>query len=220
MTTQDAVDLLLVLQDKYGAPDVDEEEAVDFLNMATYEWLNRLFPSSLGGIVNFDFDSNTLSNVKALLYKIESTQNSSGVVTNGAITTALQTAGAETGATWYRIGSVGVRIGGVTYPAKYTKHNNLRVLERNFFKKGLSTRPRFIIRQDGLKFYPTDSVNPVSMTVIKHPRLLSLTGPVNPQLDDAQMYNIIAIALKLAGVATRDEELITLDVRNTLQTMK
>lgn len=220
MTTQKAVDIFNILQDRYGSPDVDPDEAVDFLNMATYEWLNRLVPSNLGGVVNYDLDANTLSNIKPLVFGITANMNVSGVLTNAAITAALVTAGAEAGATWYRIGSLGITVSGKTYPIKYGKHNNILAYGRNFFKKASATRIKFSVRQDGLKFNQIDSVNPLTATVIKHPKLLSLTGPINPELDDAQMYNIIAIALKLVGVATRDEELI-MDVRNTaIQTVQ
>lgn len=220
MTTQKAVDIINILQDRYGSPDVAPGEVVDFLNMATYEWLNRLVPSNLGGVVNYDFDVNTLSNIKPLVFGITANMSASGVLTNAAITTALVAAGAEAGAAWYRIGNIGITISGKTYPIKHGKHNNILAYDRNFFKKPSATRIKFSIRQDGLKFNQIDSVNPLTAIVIKHPKLLSLVGPVNPELDDAQMYNIIAIALKLAGVSTRENELI-MDIRNTgIQTLQ
>jgi hypothetical protein len=218
MTTQTAVDIFAILQDKYGSPDLDPDEVVHLLNMATYEWLNRLVPSNLGGAVNFELDSNTLANIKPLIYSITGTMNGSGVLTNAVITAALVTAGAEATATWYRIGNVGITVSSKTYPAKFVRHNDYLAFVRNYFKRGKATKPIYTIRQDGLKFDPIDAVSSLSLVVVKHPKLLSLVGPVNPELDDQAMYNIIMIALKFAGVSTRDEELI-MDIRNTsLQT--
>lgn len=214
MTTQALVDLFSILQDKYGSPDVTNDETVDLLNMATYEWLSRLVPSNLGGVVNYELDANTLSNIRPLVFPITRTMSVDGILTDAEITSALVAAGAEAGAEWYRIANVGITISGVTYPVKFKKLNDILAHERNFFKKGTATRPSFTLRQDGLRFYPIDSVNTLSLTVIKHPKALSLSGPVNPELDDQNMYNILMIALKLAGVSTRDEELLV-DIRNT-----
>jgi hypothetical protein len=212
MTTQKAVDILNILQDKYGSPNVDSTEAVDLLNMGMYEWLNRLIPSNLGGAVNYELDENTLANIKPLVFGITVNMSGSGVLTNAAITTALQSAGAPTGSTWYRIGNMGITISGNLYPIKFSTHNNIVSYARNFFKKGTATRIKYTIRQDGLKFNYVDSSNTISAVIVKNPRLLSIGN--SPELDDQNMYNIISIALKFAGVATRDEELI-MDVRNT-----
>jgi hypothetical protein len=213
MTLQKAINIFDILQDKYGSPYVDPDETVDLLNMATFEWLNRLIPSNVGGVVNYEFDSNILTNIKPLVFAITANMNGSGVLTNASIATALQTGGAEAGASWFRIGNVGITVDGELYPIKFKRHNEIFVHERNFFKKGTVTRPSYTIRYDGLKFYPIDAVNLLSLTVVKNPRLMSLDGPLNPELDDLNMYNIISIALKLNGIATRDEEII-MDVRN------
>lgn len=219
MTTQQAVDLLNILQDKYGSPSVDEDEAVDMLNMAMFEWLNRLFPSNLGGVVNFELDANTLTNVKPLVFAVTLTSNSSGFITNAAITAALVSFGAPAGSTWYRIGSLGIIVDDKRYPIKFQKHNNKENSFRNYFKKPLyPNRLKYQIQQDGIQCNIAAALSLIAMTVVKTPRLMNLLGTGEPELDDQNMYNIIAIALKLAGVATRDEELI-MDIRNTaLQT--
>lgn len=218
MTTQTAVDIFAILQDKYGSPDLDSDEVVHLLNMAIYEWLNRLVPSNHGGVVNFELDANTLSNIKPLVFPITGTMSGSGVLSNATINAALVTAGAEATATWYRVANVGITIDDSLYPAKFVKHNDYLAFVRNYFKRGKAKKPIYTLRADGLKFDPVDASNTLTLTIIKHPKLLSLTGPINPELDDQAMYNIIMIALKFAGVSTRDEELI-MDVRNTaLQT--
>lgn len=219
MTTQTAVNIFNILKDEWGAPHVVDSEIVDLLNMATYEWLSRLVPSNLGKVVNYELDQNTLSAIRPLVYSMSLTPPDN-LITDSEITTALQSAGAETGATWFRIMSLAVVNSGITYPVKFRKWNDFRIFHRNFFKKASLSQPTFLLHKNTIEINPFTAGSSVFIAVIKTPRALSLTGPVNPELEDAQMYNIIAIALKLGGVAVRDEELIR-DVRNTaLQTLQ
>src|SRR3546814_8302181 len=69
---------------------------------------------------------------------------SGGIVTNTFINAALVTASAA-GATYFRIGSVGLTSGGTTSPVKYMKQNNRWAYERNVFKKPSSTAPKFTL---------------------------------------------------------------------------
>jgi hypothetical protein len=219
MTTQKAIDIFSILQDKYGAPELVSTEVVDLLNMATYEWLSRLVPSNLGKLVNHELDQNTLSAIRPLIYSLQLTPAAS-IVTNAEITTALQTGGAETGATWFRLTSLRLSVAGITYVPKFRTWNNFVGATNNFFKKAKTARPALLLHKGGIEITPWTTGTIFFMTVIKTPKTLSLTGPINPELEDAQMYNIIALALKLGGISTRDEEMIV-DVRNTaMQTVQ
>jgi hypothetical protein len=80
VTTQKAVDILNILIDKYGSPSVDEDERVDMLNMAMFEYLNRLVPDNQGGVVNFEFDSNVIHNIKPLIYTITANMDADGLL--------------------------------------------------------------------------------------------------------------------------------------------
>lgn len=214
MTTQKAVDIFNILIDKYGSPSVNESERVDLLNMATSEWLNRLSPDNQGGVINFEFDSNVIHNIKPLIYTIEANMDADGLLSESTINTALQTESSDPTATVFRFMSIGITDDNdVTRPVGYIRQNNLWRFTRNFFKRPKTTNPKYTMVAGGLQFYPTNQADDLTITVIKVPRLLSLTpSVVNPELSDYSMYNVIAIALKLGGIEIRDTELIE-DVR-------
>ena len=209
MSTSEAVDYFSILQDKYGSPNLIESEVVDMLNHAQFEYLNRLFPDNQGGVANVEVDSNVVANVQPLIYTITTNMAAvTGLLSTSTINTALVTASGDSAATYFRVLSVGVTADNITYPVKYIKQNNLWSNERNYFKKASLTNPRYTFRGDGLKFYPVDSTVDLTITVVKNPKTLSLSPAVNPEFKDYAVYQIIMIALQLAGVSTRDEEII------------
>jgi len=214
MTTQQAVDIFNIIQDTYGSPYITPDEAVMYLNLATDEWLNRLVPDSQGGVVNFEFDSNTASQVKPLIYGLTLTPTSS-TVKDENINLALQTAAEDDCAEYFRLLSVGVVSGGIARPAKYVPHNQFLVLNNNTYKKGTSAKPLYTLHNDSLKFNFSLAGTPLELVVMRKPKKMALNpNPVNPDFDNYTMYTIIMIALKMAGVATRDDELIA-SIRNT-----
>lgn len=210
MTTAQAITYFNILIDKYGSPYFTDSEVVNFLNHAQYEYLNRLFPDSQGGVVNFEFDQNTAMNLKPLMYTLTATMSGAGLVTDTTLNTALQTASGDASATVFRIGAVGFVKDGVTYPARYVKQNNLFSFERNFFKKPTSpNRIRYTLLNNSIEFFPTDTESSgLKIRVIKNPRTLDIATPVNPEFGDYTMFNIIVIAAQLAGVSVRDQELL------------
>jgi hypothetical protein len=214
MTITQAIDLFEVLLDKYGVPHLENDETCSLLNMAARgEFLNRLFPDSIGGIVNFDFDQNTVASIQPLIWPLTVNMGVTGVLTNAAINTALQTATGEAEDTYFRIASVGWTTGSNTIPVKFIKQNDLWSFERNVFKKPSATNPKFTLIGSGLKFYPTSASTNLSLTVVKYPRLiLAADGADACELPDYQMYSIIGLAIKLAGVSIRDQEILE-DVR-------
>lgn len=214
MTTQFAVDLYNVLLDKYGSPSQEDDEIVGNLNMAINEYLNRVVPDNQGGVVNFEFDANVVRNIKPLIWTITENMDSDGLLAESAIETALQTESSDASAKVFVIMSVGITDSDdVTRPVKYEFQNSLWMHARNVFKRPSVTNPKYTMIADGLKFYPVNETDDITITVIKTPKELALTpSPVNPELSDYVMYNVISIALKLGGVAVRDEELLQ-DVR-------
>ena len=208
MSSQQAVDYFAILQDKYGSPNLIESEIVDFLNHAVNEYINRMLPDSQGGVVNVEMDSNVLNNLAPLIYTI--TENTtSGLLTNAVIDAALVTESGDAAASRMSVLEVSVTSSGVKYPAKWAKYNNINAYERNYFKKPSSPdNIRYVYNGKGIQFFPTDDVSDIGVTVIKKPKVLSLSPVVNPEFSDYVMYSVIAIALQLAGVSTRDAELV------------
>lgn len=216
LTTQNLVDLYNVLLDKYGSPSQIDSEIVGNLNMATYEYLNRLVPDNQGGVVNFEFDSNTVSNIKPLIFTVTDNMDVNGLLSEADIESALQTESSDATAKVFRIMSIGITDSDdVTRPVKYGFQNSLWMNARNFFKRPSATNPKYTMIADGLKFYPTNQTDDLVITVIKTPKALALTpSPVNPELSDAVLMNIIMIALQIGAIQVREEDLIA-DIRNT-----
>lgn len=213
MTTSEVLDIFKILQDKYASPSLIDSEILKFLNMAQYERINRIMPDDMGGVVNFEFDQNIASNVRHLIYSLTGLSATSDVLLNTTINTALANPSvAGTGAELFRILNVSVS----GKPAKYVNQNNLLTQAVNYFKAPSANYPRYSLLATGFKFYPSPAASSISLTVMKKPKTITLT--VNPEWDDYNMNLIVMIALQLAGVSTRDEELIA-DIRN-IQTTK
>jgi hypothetical protein len=216
MTTTNLIALFDIMQDKYGSPNVDSTETLRFLNMAQYERLNRLIPDDKGGQINFELDQNVEYNLKPFLWTFSSTTTAGGVLTNSTINAALSAAvlaagSTDTATTVHRLLSITVTDSGVTYPVKFVKYNNIAQYIRNYFKTPSVSNARYTITGVGLQFYPSTSALTVSLGVIKTPKEITLA--VSPEWSEDNNYLILAIALQLAGISTRDEELIS-DIRN------
>lgn len=206
MTVAAAVDLLQILIDKYSSPYLEGPEAIDLMNMALRgEYMNRLFPDSMGGVVNWETDQNVAENLRPLMFNLSLTMNSGGILTNTAINSALVTASGEAGATAFRIGSIGWTKSGSSYPVKYMKSNDRWSFEKNIFKRPSATSPRYSLISTGYQFYPTDQTATLTVNVVKTPKLL--VDGETCELSDYVMYQIIGISLKLYGVSVRDTEL-------------
>lgn len=226
MTLQEAIDKFSVLQDKYGSPSLIETEIVSFLDMAQQERMNRLFPDDLGGVVNFEQDENVLSNLKSLIYYLP--EGTFSVTTNGkGAILAYIDIDAAIDALWYNDGSAKLfRILNIDYsgvPVRYTKHNNILSTYTNIFKQANEDNPRYTLHAQGIQFYPSSiDADLIELTVIKKPDSFFFIYDNDPTLDieewdDYNMNLIIMIALQLAGISTRDEELLV-DIRNTQTT--
>jgi hypothetical protein len=207
MLVSKAVTIFDVLSDKYGSPNVIPSETIDHLNMATAEYLNRVFPDTQGGVANFEADQLVTANLQPLIYPLGVlNMDANGRISTAAINSALEAVTAA-GTTYFRIGNVGTG----SIPIRYVKHNNIWAYKKNTYKAPSTTNPFFTIVGAGLQFYPTSTVLPISITVIRNPAVLGthdIDEGTEMEFGDYVTYNIISIALKLAGIATRDTELI------------
>jgi len=208
MLLSKAVDIFQILLDKYGSPEIEDSECVDFLNIGINEQLNRLFPDSEGGSVNYEFDTNATANIQPLVWNVTTTMDSSGIVTDTVLNAALQTATSDPNASYFRIGSIGLTYNGVIKPVKYIRQNNLWAFSNNVFKQPTISQARYTYIANGLQFYPTDNTKTLTINIIKKPRVLTESDlSTECEFGDYEMYNAIALAVKAAGISVRDEEL-------------
>jgi hypothetical protein len=217
MTSAQAIAKIRLLIDRIGSPYFEDSEILDFLNLAQLEVLNRMVPDSLGGVVNFELDSNTAQNVARLTYTFNSTPPN---VTYSSINTQLQSQSGDSSAQLFRILALYYTINGTSVPVRYVRHNDYIAITRNVFKTPDASNPIYTISTSTgspgslrVTVAPTlNTTNSLTFTVLKTPKIMESGN--SPDWDDYVMNQVILQAVKLIGVPTRDEELIV-DARNT-----
>lgn len=209
MTIQNVFDIFDILQDKYGAPYFPDDWKVTLYNKATLKYLDTLIPDNQGGIVNFEFDSNVTKNIQPLIYPVSVSMDSTGLTTMTAINTILQSTSGDAGAEVLRFMQISALSGGVKYPVRYVKQNNVYEYQTNFFKKArVPDNIQYTMQATGLQFYPVSISTPLTITILKTPKKADISNlSATCEFSDYSVNQIIYLMLQDAGVATRDEEL-------------
>lgn len=208
MTTAEAILRCKIIIDKYGSPTILDSEWMGHLNAAQYEVLNRMIPDTVGGVVNYELNVDTITNVSPLIYTVNANP-SSGLISFSNLTTSLRTASSDNSCTVFRVLNMATTDDTMI---KFVKHNNLYSYKANVFKAPTNSNPLFTIIAQGYQVYPSTGVT-VKLTLMKTPKTLTNTGE-SLEFSDYVAQQVILQAVKLAGVGIRDQEVI-MDVRNT-----
>lgn len=198
-----------ILQDKYGSTYYTNAEKELFLQRAHIEFVKELLPVNESSKENIELSQDTISQIAPLIYELPfMNMDSSGIVSKSSIQTALTNAVA--GGILWRPLSIGLYLSGKNVPAKYVRHNDRWEFANNYFKKPSNTNPK--VRETGTNyvFEPILTGAKVYFTVLKYPALVSISTPTNSDLPDHTHDRIVAIALELSGVASRDVALTQL----------
>lgn len=209
MTLQEVFDIVDILQDKYGAPYFPTDWKVKVFNQAQRRYVNTLIPDNQGGEVNMELDSNTLQNLKPLIYTV-SVNTNSGLLSNSNLETVLAAA-SHAGAKPRRLLAIRATDDNTNfYPVRFARYNNIWAFFDNSFKRPVAPhKMRWSPVATGYQFYPTSDTTNLLVTVLKDPRDVSISPAVAPEWDNHVISYILVEMLKLLGIATRDEELIT-----------
>lgn len=215
MTTNEAILKLQLLLDKTGSPYFTTDEYLIFLNMAQLEFLNRLSPDSLGGVLNFEIDQNTIQNLQGLIFTVSISLNGAGAIAYSAINSAVQTLSFDSSCTMFRI--LSIKDESNENIVKFVKNNNLWSNRNNSFKRPSIGNYQYTHDSFGIYFYPTiPGGGPVfKITVLKSPKIMTINN--SPDFDDYVMNQIIQVAYQMATVATRDENGLQLGTNTTVQ---
>lgn len=92
---------------------------------------------------------------------------------------------------------------------RFVRHNDRARFRQNFFKKPTERNPIFSIARGGLVIEPSD-LSSVTVSVLKEPRKVSRENNIDLDLPSFTHQRIVAYAIALSGVATRDDALIQL----------
>jgi len=192
-----------ILCDKYGNPYFTTAEKDLLFNRATLIVLEE--------IINSGLQTQQLEEVLyPLILRGYSTMNASGVIPFSTIEAQL-TAAYGQNVVIYRILSVSQANSlGTIIPVRYRSYNKLNY--SNTFKTPSATVPVFsYIGSSNLQFLPVNQALTNYITIIKKPLTVSTGGPVNSDMPEALHNAIVHKAVDLAGIGSRDQELVNLN---------
>jgi hypothetical protein len=205
MTISEAHEYLDLLLDKVGSPYFEDSEKDSFITQAALQYVKDNLPSSEGGVVNLEMDQVVYSNLSSLVYQLgNASMNGSGVITQSAIQALLNTASGGTDPLMYVMAGSWTS-GGITYPLKYTRHNDWYAFERNSFKRGTTTAPRYKFDSINFTFTPVLTSATIAFTVLKQPRIVSLDNDLTIDLPPHTHKAVVEIAASIASIAIRDQ---------------
>lgn len=199
-----------ILQDKYGSPYFTDSEKELLFNRAIMDFVESHFTPNKAGTINVEISQRVMENLAPLVYRLPAvTMNSSGLITTTQLNTALNTIIA--GTIMRTLGFGWEQTAGYTVPVKLTRHNDWYEFKRNFFKDPKRGGvPRYYMSGNSFYMEPINTSVNIKATVIKYPVTVSISGPIECDLPDFTHNTIIAGALELAGVSSRDEALTQL----------
>lgn len=198
-----------IIQDKYGSTYYTDAEKDLFLQRAHIEFVKELLPVRNEDTQNIELSQDTISQIATLIYELPYfNMDSTGTVPKSSIETALNTA--ISGGVLWRPLSIGIILGGKSVPAKYIRHNDRWEFANNYFKKPSIDSPKVRETASAYLFEPITTSAKIYFTVLKYPAVVSISGNISSDLPDHTHDKIVAMALELTGVASRDAALAQL----------
>lgn len=198
-----------IIQDKYGSPYFTDAEKSLLFNRATVQYVQQFFDVRQPAELNIEFDRDSIASLSTLIYELPSiTMSSTGIITKAQIQTALT--GVLGGALLWREIEIKATLGTSVNPVNYTRHNDWAQFLNNAFKTPTNDNPKCYETALDFRFLPVNQTTQIVFTVVKYPITVDITGAVSSDMPDYTHDKILAIALELAGIASRDEALIAL----------
>ncbi len=204
-----------LLTDKVGDPYFLEAEKDAFLTNASLQFTRDYLLPRTQGVSNFEFDQLSYSNVDTLVFETAQIAiPGNGKITNTSIQTALNTASGSTEPLMYIVNASWIN-GANFLPIKYVRQNEWYVTENNVFKQGTTSQPRY--KQDGsfVTISPLQSGTYAKFTLIKQPKTITLSPPVNCDLPEETHKKVVEMAVELAAISLRDADLYQSNAKNT-----
>lgn len=208
-----------ILLDHYNEPYFIDEEVDQLINAGATEFVNDIifkefFPSlgenekGLQALNSMESVQQGLEVLQPLIIPDLSVAVSSNIATTAAINSALQTATGDVNDKSMHVISVTYNNGTEDRLVRFVRHNDRGRFKRNSFKAPTERNPIFSVVRNGLLIEP--NVSPVKVTIVKEPRKVSIADNITLDLPDFVHQRVIAYALSLSGVATRDDVLLQL----------
>jgi hypothetical protein len=205
-------DYFNLLQDKYGSPYHTDTEIETYLNRAQLDYVTDLLPPD-GSELNIELNQNTIMRIHPILFTTGNVNmvSGTGAVLRTALDSAIVAATGITGAKLLRVLAIGWND---ARPVTYTRKNNWYSYINNIFKAPSDKKPR--THEDGASwvFRPIDTTANLVFMGVRYPVSVSISGAIDCELPDLVHNDIVARALELAGIGSRDEMLAQLQKLN------
>lgn len=207
-----------VIQDKFNSPYFTDLEFEEFINQGQQNFVNEVFygqfaPSTAqaekGGQVMNPTES-TLQGLESIrpLVISDLSMNSSitGLILDSEINDAVSALTGQSNQQYMHILSIILNDGGVSRIARFVRHNDYIKFNTNSFKKATSRAPLYRLSRFGVVLDPV-GVRNYNVSVIKKPISVSLESSIDCELPSEYHGLIVAYAIQLASVSSRDEAL-------------
>ena len=200
-----------LIQDKVDSVYYTEVEKDQFINRSIQLFINDVihkFTEVDGGPLvissNLEESLNASEVLRPLmLLDLPVTTDADGIITVAEIDAAIEAESLET-ETFLHILSVADSDG---IPLQYVRENDFYKFKQNEFKKADEDYPQYRIGAKGVYVSP-EAVGNYSLSVIKAPKAVNYDTLDSTDLPETVHDYIMAKALELAGLASRDEALV------------
>lgn len=210
-------DLLLVELDKYGNPYFTDSEIDGFLNRAIIGVVKDVFDNydvkrQTGGKMNvgYEHDSSVSMDLSDLVTEASGAMSILGVITRAQIDAII-----GGGRTYLRIISLQTELNGFLNPAMFLRNHERARFKTNYYTAPGDCTVYYSIQQDRLLILPDDELFDYSITVLREPVKVSLSGAVNSDLGYAMRERVITRAFEIASVSIRDQEGLLMEKSTT-----
>lgn len=200
-----------ILQDKYGSPYFTDTEKELLFQRAIMDFVDSHFSPSKKGTITVEANQRIMENLSTIVFRLPAIKmDSAGLITVAQLNTALGTI--VTGGSAMRTLGLGwEQSAGYTVPIKLTRHNDWYEFKQNYFKDAKrGSAPRYYMSGSNFYVEPINTAVNIRVTIVKYPATVAFAGPVECDLPDFTHNSIIASALEMAGVSSRDEALTQL----------
>lgn len=204
-----------ILQDKFGAPYFTNTEKSLLLNRAQIIFIKEMLPTDKDVDLSIETNQDTLAIISPLIIPLTPITNPiNGSVPKSIVQTNLSAI--LNNALYWRIINIGYTLdGGISFvPVKEVRHNDWYAFLDNYFKTPDDTNPKYKETYTDFQFLPNNSAASLYITVLKYPAIMDIDTNANTDLPDSIHDKIVAVALELAGLGTRDEMLVAVSKLN------
>lgn len=215
MTITEMVDYYDLLQDKYGSPYFTTSEKERFLNQAQLDIISDHLPKE-GTEQNIERNANSWLAFNTLFFSTVAVMNSLGVITKTDLESTLTTALGFTVTIIRPLSFSWTDSNGTRPIIGPTRQNNWAKFIDNIFKIPVESEPRYYESNSSYVINPVNTGASITITGLRYPKAISVSGTQTSELSPLYHNEVVARALELAGVSSRDQALVELQKINQI----